>query len=450
MPMAQTDFTIRRRQLMLFAAAGTMLSACGGGGGDASTPVIEFSSDRSDYLVGEKALLSVRFTGTSARIEPDIGPVANGAVVETPPLTDSRSYRLVVESPDASPLSRELALEVRFRDRFVTLPTSFPVAFHAAVAAADGSVIVIGGDRGGNVLSEAIDRFDPGTRSFSRIGNLSTGRGEHTALMLADGRILVFGGTTSLNVGPYAELVDPVNGQVSDGGAMVLSRSNHSATLLADGRVLAAGGSGRDSAEVWDPATGGWRLLGSRMSHVREGHTATLLADGKVLIAGGHADGPGYVFAEIFDPLTETFTPLASGITERRMHHAAEPMSDGSVLIFGGEVLDAQSLVLLSSVLQFDPATRGFSATAALGSARTLARGLSRADGSVLLFGGQLPGEPATASSVAWRTDEQRALAAMPQPRRWHTVSNLPDGRLLVLGGEDANGALVSSALIYE
>ncbi|MCM5571570.1 hypothetical protein M6I34_13700 [Burkholderiaceae bacterium FT117] len=445
----RSPFEIRRRTLLLGAAACATLAACGGGG-DSSTPAIQLSSDRSSYLVGEKALLSVRFDGDSARIEPGIGPVANGAVVQTPALADSVVYRLIVEKAGEAPQVRELLLPVAFRERFVELPTPFPVAYHAAVEAADGSVIVIGGDRGGSTLSADVDRFDPVTRSFTRIGSLATGRSEHSALRLADGRILVFGGNTGLGVDRLTELVNPVDGTVSDAGSLARSRGAHAATLLADGRALVVGGTNDDTAELWEPTTGSWRLLASRMSHPREGHSATLLDDGRVLIAGGHFSGTDFVFAEIFDPSTETFTPLASNVTERRLLHVAERLSDGSVLLLGGEILDGQGLTLLSSVLRFDASTNGFSGAAALGSARTLASGHARADGSVLLFGGQLPGEPATGSCVAWRADTQRALAEMPTPRRWHTLNRLPDGRLLVLGGEDQNGGLVPAPLVYE
>src|SRR5438046_3225594 len=67
--------------------------------------------------------------------------------------------------------------------------------------------------------------------------------------------------------------------------------------ILADGRVLVAGGTGDSgplsSAEIFDPANpdAGFRVVASAMSATRARHTATLLSNGTVLIAGGEADG---------------------------------------------------------------------------------------------------------------------------------------------------------------
>jgi DNA-binding beta-propeller fold protein YncE len=76
--------------------------------------------------------------------------------------------------------------------------------------------------------------------------------------------------------------------------------------LLPEGKVLVAGGyaaSGvvQSSAEFFDPAVGGWNLLGS-LNTARAGHTATRLANGTVLIAGG-SDAAGRTdAAEIYLP----------------------------------------------------------------------------------------------------------------------------------------------------
>ena len=75
-------------------------------------------------------------------------------------------------------------------------------------------------------------------------------------------------------------------GVFSSTGSMSTGRSYHTATLLPNGKVLVAGGYNVASAEVYDPATGLFSSTGS-MSTGRFLPTATLLPNGKVLVAGG-------------------------------------------------------------------------------------------------------------------------------------------------------------------
>ena len=86
------------------------------------------------------------------------------------------------------------------------------------------------------------------------------------------------------------KLYDPASKQFFITGSMGVDRANHTATLLANGKVLIAGGvtlSGEvATAELYDPNTGTFTSTGT-MTGPRDRHTATLLANGKVLIAGG-------------------------------------------------------------------------------------------------------------------------------------------------------------------
>ncbi|MBX3622204.1 MAG: hypothetical protein KF891_19735 [Rhizobacter sp.] len=334
-----------------------------------------------------------------------------------------------------------------------TLPTTtvgtLAVSNHAAVSVPDGGVLIIGGDRGGRTLSDAVDRFDPVTRRITRIATLASGRESHTAVALPDGRVLLAGGTTSLDLAPGSELVDPVRGEVVDAGRLSFSRHGHAMTLLGDGRVLVTGGLGRDSAELWSPAEG-WRLLPSRMQHARLGHSATLLADGQVLIAGGDAAGrTDYTFAERFDPRLQTFTPLATGITEQRLLHAAWRARDGQVFIVGGELPGGRAVVPVAGAWRYDPAASRFTPVAGLAVARTLAALVVGTDDEALLIGGQTADGAATGRLSRWSpTRGERGVAELATGRVWHTATGLADGQVLVVGGEDGRGRFVGEVLL--
>jgi hypothetical protein len=93
-------------------------------------------------------------------------------------------------------------------------------------------------------------------------------------------------------------------------------RVYHTLTTLADGRVLAVGGEATSDqtqvtngvlpAEIWDPATGAWSVIG-QIAAARNYHsTAVLQPNGTVLVAGGgHEDSlgnPGQYNAQIYSP----------------------------------------------------------------------------------------------------------------------------------------------------
>ena len=89
------------------------------------------------------------------------------------------------------------------------------------------------------------------------------------------------------------ELWNPATGTWTTNGSSF--RINHTATVLADGRVLIVGGYDPEldlyqkGALIYDAATGQF-TSGGTMAEARASHVATLLPDGKVLVAGGSND----------------------------------------------------------------------------------------------------------------------------------------------------------------
>jgi hypothetical protein len=125
---------------------------------------------------------------------------------------------------------------------------------HTATLLTNGKVLIAGGDStGSGYYAGSAELYDPLTNLFSATGSMALGCYEHTAT-LVNGKVLVTGG--SYNAGGYinsskiSQLYDPATGLWSTTGDMLAARSNHTATLLANGKVLIAGG-GNSRAELY-------------------------------------------------------------------------------------------------------------------------------------------------------------------------------------------------------
>ena len=157
-------------------------------------------------------------------------------------------------------------------------------------------------------------------------------------------------------------------------------------------------------AEVWDPTTGMFDPAGS-LREARADHTATALPDGRVLVIGGMGDAVGgrgartfLGSAEVWDAATASFV-AAGSLQDGRVEHTATLLPDGRVVVVGGVGRVGRRYDDLASAEIWDPATSVFAP------AGSLTRG-----------------------------------------RSYHTADALlPDGRVLVIGGEDSDGAMASA-----
>jgi WD40 repeat protein len=110
-------------------------------------------------------------------------------------------------------------------------------------------------------------------------------------------------------------------------------------------------------------------------------HTASVLIDGTVLVTGG-LDRTSLNSAELYDPATKIWTNT-SNMKSARAYHAASVLSDGKVLVSGG--FDKTSL---NSTELYDPSTRTWTTTSKMESPRFQHTASVLIDGKVLVSGG--------------------------------------------------------------
>lgn len=337
-------------------------------------------------------------------------------------------------------------------------------SYHTATLLLNGKVLVAGGNIGSistNISASSAELYDSAMGAWSTTGSLTTARLLHTATLLPNGKVLVTGGAngTFTNTFASSELYDSATGLWATTGSLGTGRFGHTATLLPNGKVLVTGGlsSGYGaaagvSAELYDSATGTWTATGSLVTG-RYYHTATLLPNGKILVTGGNQiSGLGSVgIAELYDPATGTWAATGSLVTARDSHTATS-LPNGKVLVIGG---DNGSTVFGSAELYDpDPAAGYWMVTGSLGTLRSYHTATLLPNGKVLVTGGEGGGivngywiHLASAELYDPAAGTWTSTGSLVTGRDSHTATLLPNGKVLVTGGEGGAGNFASSEL---
>src|SRR5262249_36210210 len=262
----------------------------------------------------------------------------------------------------------------------------------------------------------------------------------HTATLLADGRVLVAGGTGASGALSSAEIFDPANaaaGFQSVGSAMTAARSGHTATLLNNDSVLIAGGEDTRTAEIFNPAPLTFSPALWNLTVARSGLTATLFTDDSVLLAGGNVDS-----METFTPADQKFTLDQATMSVVRTGHWALELSDTRLLLFQGDTGN--------SIDEYDPTGDTITPKGSLdfhASSSTLL-----ANGKVLVLGTDVSGlydpdaVPPAPDFTAF--DETSFPYSGILARSGQSAVTLPgDKKILIVGGVDGNNRLLGQAL---
>jgi hypothetical protein len=258
-------------------------------------------------------------------------------------LTDGRVLIVGGYGPGNTPTTRVDLFDPATNRLVPTDALQQPRSGHVAVLLADGSVLIAGGLGPDWTFLKSAERYDPATGRFTPVGDMTTARESHVAVRLRNGRVLVVGGhqgrRANIKLFASAEEYDPATRRFTAVGDMQVRRHKHDAVLMADGQVLVTGGSDeRDDqgaynhAERYDPSTQRFTRLTATMHRSRYKHagSSVLLPDGRVLIAGGATQ------AEVYDPVRRQFELVGGRSDLAGQFSAVALWSDGTALITGG------------------------------------------------------------------------------------------------------------------
>ncbi len=257
-------------------------------------------------------------------------------------------------------------------------------------------------------------------------------------------------GTVTLDAASGNRAIDFAPGRtLTPGGAYTLVVSPGLTSAAGDriGGVLAFYFWTTDAPDVPLPTQSQLRATNGRLQQGRRSHAATLLFDGRVLLTGGFIQDTTVTDrAETYASGSETFTTLTGRMVQPRAGHTATRLANGRVLLAGGwyEASPGTLNTALTAEI-FEPSTNTFRAVGNLRAPRTDAAALLLPDGRVLVTGGsQLQG--------AFLADHDDAEVFDPVTETWsdwpslmahthatHGMLDLLDGRWLVAGGSDAD-----------
>jgi hypothetical protein len=276
-----------------------------------------------------------------------------------------------------------------------------------------------------------------------------------------DGRVFIMGGLTNPNSDSAAqnavEVFDPATRTFATAGRLTRPRFGFTATLLPNGRILVVGGgwgsAPAQTAELYDPATGTSEPVNHPLTPRYYG-AAVALSDGRVALVGGEdKDGTAIRAIEIYDPKTNTFT-LGGDAVEGRFRPAVASLRDGRILMAGG-VPYSRSNEAFGSIEIYDPAVGQSAVAGRMETERSFAQAVSLKDGTILLAGGYRPNEAGewTVLQTAELFDPVAGTVSTAGPmagaRTAHAAVGLLDGRVLLVGGWNHSTGQLATAEVY-
>ena len=216
-----------------------------------------------------------------------------------------------------------------------------------------------------NTAQDTGELFDPASGQWLAVpGTMASAHSGHAQTPLPDGRVLISGGIQGGQPGPLGlqlplytqscSIYDPATNAFSTTGSMATPRAFHGASVLANGDVLVTGGSvvtavfglvsGSDSCERWNGTS--WTGSGPLSIPVTN-HTQLTAEDGTAIVIGGLGGAfPSFVGSDqsgVHDGVLFTAgTSLGVNIglpgsaPAPRGAQAAVRLFDGTIVLLGG------------------------------------------------------------------------------------------------------------------
>jgi hypothetical protein len=297
--------------------------------------------------------------------------------------------------------------------------------------------------------------YDPTSGAKSYPEGSGRIQGCHAVTLRPDGKVMYVGGADQPVYGPGTPQVktfDPVMSEWTIEPELKGARWYPSMVALPDGELLTVGGGGVDNplrvntAELMDPVSREWTLT-DEISIGNEVSPIVLLYTGEVLMT--HRP------PQLFNPSTKQWRLAGDFIQGDRMangdhaDHELQMLADGTVVAIGFKTFTDSFGSLLEL---YDPSTDMWRLGASLAPIRSRASTVQLPDGRIVVMGGYKEEDTDSSPVNEWNelsltdlydppSDSWRRLANMNVAREYHAMPVLaPDGRVIIVGGEGSPG----------
>ncbi|MEO6513404.1 MAG: galactose oxidase-like domain-containing protein [Candidatus Saccharimonadales bacterium] len=271
------------------------------------------------------------------------------------------------------------------------------------------------------------------------------------AALTPTGKVLTFQGDFSQGGQQY--LLNPADGGVTQVPNAAADLFCAGQAVLADGRILVVGGTststggGIATVTAFNSTTETWQTL-APMNHKRWYATGTTLGDGRVLVTAGSDVGSNNILIpEIYTPQSNTWTDMPSASQDQPYYPFTYQLPDGRVLWAGASEVPTQTKVLNVATQTWTTVDSRIIDGSSI---------VNYAPGKFMKAGSAADsGNSGPSAKTAFTLDMNQPNAtwqptgSMQYPRSFLNLTNLPDGTVLATGGDteksgynDANGVL--------
>ncbi len=304
--------------------------------------------------------------------------------------------------------------------------------------------------------------WNPATGEFTTVNNTVHDMFCAATIMLEDGRVMAPGGRNTVKTTSVFDFKTNQWQKIDD---MVNTRWYPTATMLGDGDVVIASGTGtgKDTVERWAPNAGWTRLTGVNWAGIANasGFESNwwpynfLAPNGKVFHAGP-TDAMHWLDPNGAGTLNSAGTTVPG--TSYPKTGCSTMYQEGKLLIAGGATSTSGGVTDSVYTVDLNGATPVVKSVASMNHARRFSNAVPLPNGDVMIVGGNQSGIKFSDSQTVYETeiwnpasDTWSVAADIAVPRNYHSVALLlPDGRVYSAGGGlSGNSADHLDAQIY-